>query len=121
MVISIFMFVTRYDGSYKNNFDVTFLVDSRINSLDLSFINDTSDNIINMGFLNNLTKLENLIIYGDSQRIDMTGVENLTLKQFTFYADSYSKEFENQLTYAFPNAEVSIVSDYYDLYSQSIR
>lgn len=83
-----------------------------LKDLDLSFIYDENGSITNMAFLNDLAKLEHLTIHADSQRIDMTCVENLTLKQFTLYTDSYSKEFENQLTYSFPNAEISIVSDY---------
>ena len=103
-------------SAYTDNLSVITAFQG-LKSLNLYFVYGENNNITDMAFLNNLTNLEDLTLYADCNYIDMTGVQSLTLKQFTLYTDSYTEEFENQLKCAFPNAEVSIVSDYIDYFT----
>ena len=68
-----------------------------------------------MEFLNDLLLLEDLTLTADCTYLDFTYVQNKNVKNITFYTDNCTNEYKEKLSYAFPDAQINIISSDWSL------
>ena len=81
-----------------------------LKNLNIYFTSDKGTNYVNMEFLNDLPLLEDLTLTADCTYLDFAYVQNKNVENITFYTDNCTNEYKEKLSYAFPDAQINIIS-----------